>query len=230
MKRISLVLEILNNDNLIVKYDLNEQISSFIYSLLEKEFPQLHNEKGIKNFCFSNIIFTKSKFEKEGILVTNSKAHLLISSSEKRIIGSIVNSINSDRKVYKIDNIRFKINAVYNDDFLKIDKELNLKTVTPICVIDKNSDCISLLENKELFVEFLKKNMIHKNNFINDNIIIEIDEQSIKQKKILYKEKKLLSFLFNFKVTSSQELIQNSYYKGFGLKNSIGFGFVKIIK
>lgn len=78
MKRISIGLEILNHKDLIVNYSLNGEISSFIYSILRKEYPGLHESKEIKDFCFSNIIFKDAKYESDGIhLTNNSRAWLL---------------------------------------------------------------------------------------------------------------------------------------------------------
>lgn len=234
MNRISIVLEILNHKDLIVNYNLNWEISSFIYSILKNEYPRLHESKEIKDFCFSNIIFKDAKYESDAIhLTNNSRARLLFSSNDVNKLNSLILGLCDNNKNYSIGNINFKIHSIHPDNNIVIDNEVNFKTETPICVTsekDGKTYYVSLKDDEKLFIECLKKNMIHKNNFIDDSIDIEIDRTTIKQKRIAYKNTSIMGFLFNFKIKANKETIEKSFNGGFGTKNSLGFGYVNINK
>lgn len=232
MKRISVVLNIVNNDNLVVKYDLNEYISSFVYSQLEYNYPNLHGSKEIKDFCFSNIIFNGAKYERDGVHLSSScKYHLLISSSDSNKIRTIKNAININKnRVYRINNIGFKIDSVNNDDKYRITNCANLKAVTPICITDKDGSYVSLIDNEDLFISGLKKNILHKCSLREGDIDIVVDRETITRKRVSYKDSSIIGFRFNFKITCDSNILERSYYGGFGIKNALGFGFVKMNK
>ena len=227
MKRISLVLDILNYNNLIIKYDLNYETSSLIYSWLKDEFPELHDKKDNKGFCYSDIITPNSKNTPNGLSISSPKAYLNISSIHEDHILEIERKLNDNiGKIYDIDNIKIRVLKIYNDNHIDFSNSMNFWTLSPVCVSTIDNTEVSLLKTPEIFINSLKKNIINKYN-INSDVEINIDQKSIKQKSIAYKDGHILAFLFNFNIKSDVDIIKKIYYNGLGIKNSIGFGMIR---
>jgi CRISPR-associated endoribonuclease Cas6 len=230
MKRISLVLDILNYNNLIIKYNLNYETSSLIYSWLEDEFPELHDDKDNKGFCYSDIITPNSKNITHGISISTPKAYLNISSLHEDHILAIERKLNNNPgKIYDVDNIKFRVLKIYNDNHVDFSDNMDFWTLSPVCVSFIANEEVSLLNTPEIFINSLKKNIINKYN-ITSKLDINIDMKSIKRKKVTYKDGHILSFLFNFNIKGDVEIIKKIYYNGLGIKNSIGFGMIRKIK
>ena len=193
------------------------------------------HESGLPNkFSFFDVIFKNNTFSKDGIHISESKAHLIISSDNQDILDKLISNINN-QKVYRISNIIFKIVSIHNDDNINIPNDstinlIKLKTVSPIVINNYDEELyLSLINDEELFINGLKKNIITKIGKPSDIDII-IDKNTIKQKAVNYKGGLIIGFLFDFKIISNNDVILKSYYNGFGSKNAIGFGFVKQIK
>lgn len=234
MNRIKISLEVLNYNDLIVDYNLNHELSSFFYALLKDDFPKLHDDKKIKNFVFSNIILPNAVYLKEGIALKSSYACILFSSTDSKKVESIEKKLKIKNKVYEVLNIHFKVNEVYNDDLKVMGSSLFLRTVTPACItINKEGKetFISLIDEPELFAEYMKKNIISKAKCENNEWIeIEIDKNSVKRKLIKFKNCYIQGFLFDFNIKCSPRIMSIVLYNGIGVKNAIGLGFVKIRK
>lgn len=112
---------------------------------------------------------------------------IIISSNDVNKLNTLILGLCNNNKNYSIANVNFKIHSIHPDNNILIDNEVKFKTETPICVTaekDGKPYFVSLKDDENLFIECLKKNMIHKNNFVDDLIDIEIDRTSIKQKRI----------------------------------------------
>lgn len=242
MKRISIAIDILNFKNLKVSYDLNHEIQSLIYSLLENEYKDLHDEITIKDFTFTNLIFRECK--RSNIVELNtSKAYLNISSDDENKISAIIKVLTSDvNKIYYISNIKFTISDIKDIDKSVINNKVKLRTETPICLTAQKEELkyltnpnkkefpyISLIYDEDFFIKKLKHNILHKSNLFDDDIKININKKSIKRKSIPYKDGYIVCFHFEFEIEGKSEIIEKSYYAGFGTKNALGFGYVKLL-
>ena len=114
------------------EYDLKyfHKLQGFFYKLLiGTEFESLHDKKGYKFFCFSNI-FPIGNF-KEG-----DGRNLILSSSSKIFILTIMKKLNELIKYDKIINIgemQFKIKN-FSPLNIKIDKNFRIASATPIII------------------------------------------------------------------------------------------------
>jgi CRISPR-associated endoribonuclease Cas6 len=233
--RIEIGINILNYKGLNVKYNLNHEISSFIYDMLGIKYNELHDSLNKKDFCFSNIIFNKCRYSKS-IELSNNKGLLLISSIDNSKIEHLFNSLNSSKDVlHKIGNILFIINYVkkYRDD-IKINDfgKYRLSLISPVLVSDLSSDnksCFIGIEDikyKELLCNNISK-IVGKNILI-DNI--NIIDSSIKRKAVEYKGILLKGYLYDIEIKCDYDDINRLYYGGIGNRTALGFGMLKIKK
>ena len=225
MKRISLVLNVINSNNLVIEYYLNHEISSFVYSLIND--IELHDIKCANKFCFSNIIF-KNNTSNNGLHIHESKAHLLISSDLPNVISSIIKNVDYN-KIYKVSNILFKVVKIYEDNNINLNLPSKFKTFSPIVIEKFGGGEISLIDNPSFFISELKKTILNKIGRVADINII-IDNSTIINRGVRFKGGYIEGYLFNFEIQSEYDVILKSYYNGFGNKNAMGFGFVKQIK
>lgn len=232
MKRIGVSINILNYNNLIIDYSLHEQLNGFIYSLLKLKFPELHENRGIKDFNFSNLISPKAKYNKDGIHISQPRAYLNISSTDDDKINCIIEQLQNKSTIHKISNIDFRILSVYDDSINITGNHIKLRTTTPVCINTKTDDkerYVSLIEEKQLFLDNMKHNIKTKTGCSDIEIIIA--DKNIQRKSMKYKDGYITGYLFDFEIKCEDANILNTiYYNGVGIKNALGFGFVDLIK
>lgn len=232
MKRIFLKLEILNSTNLLIPFDLNNKISSWIYSIVGDKMPMLHDSENPKNFCFSNISLSKKEITKNGLMLLSKNAALIVSSTNCDFITHFLESIElNSRRPYQIGDIFFKIVDIKEDSIFPTANTFFMETITPICInykVDKKHIYINPIDHKELYIQQLKKNILSKTT-IDESIDLEIISNTIKHKSIKIKNGYVKAYHFSFMVSGSPEIIKHNYYSGFGVKNSQGFGLTNIL-
>ena len=113
--------------------DYHYQLQSFIYSLLENsvQFSHLHNKKGYKFFCFSNI------FSPAGTIDGHTDTRYIIVSSPRKDLIRHVESMLTRKRLYK-DPIRIGEMQLVIDDLRSFETNLKppftLITGTPIII------------------------------------------------------------------------------------------------
>lgn len=230
--RIEIGMDIINYRDLLVPYNLNREISSFLYSILQVSYNDLHDSIIKKDFCFSNIIFNKCKYNKT-IELTNNKGLLLVSSIDNNKIESIFTGLNAQKNtLHKIGNVLFFIKYVkkYRDNIELSAEKFKLSLITPIIISDLDHN------NKPCFIDISNSNYM---NLLSNNIskIIgrtitnnDINISNIKRKALEYKGIKLICYLYDIDIVCSEEEINQIYYQGIGSKTGLGFGMLKIKK
>ena len=235
MSRLIIHLKILKIGDLVIKFDLNHNIFGFISSLIKEDFPYLHDSRDPKEFCFSHMILKNHKVIKGvGIKVNSEEACLVISSSRQDIIDSIKNNI-FNQTINQIDNILFKVSSIKENNNFPNSNAFEFETVSPICINYKTADkkyetYSSPKKDIDMFISQLKKNMLRKSKLEEGIIHIDILTETIREKLIQVKNQKIKCYHFKFMVVGDNELIKNSFYSGFGVKNSQGFGLTDILK
>ena len=143
-----------------IKYnnDYHYYIQGFIYNILrDTDYHYVHDKKGNKFFCFSNI------FPYNSILRKNRYYYLIISSPDNRLIESIHKNLSKciGKSVF-FGSMKFNIISLktFSIDILS-SKAFKLKTETPI-IIRIPSDFIksekkyeSLLLEKRIFYKLI---------------------------------------------------------------------------
>lgn len=229
-------------------------LQSFIYSLLKgSKYDYLHNKKGYKFFCFSNIFPVTAKLSKNDI------RNLIISSPDYEFIEVIDSALNKNNSI-KVGNMDFTI--VDRQKILpKIRKNIPFKLITGTPIIIripfkkfkeynyeiKHYDYVYWKQDHpiQLFTSQLENNLLRKyNEFFNSKI--EKSKNFILQENIglfeRFRFKKQIStklmtnnrihtiigttWEFEFEGWGDMELIKFALDCGLGERNSFGFGFM----
>jgi CRISPR-associated endoribonuclease Cas6 len=173
MKRIFIELKIFNEG--LISYNLNHKISSFIYSLLSEDLPEIHNTKK-SNFTFSNIMFENFTPQKNGMKLKSNKGVVIISTTNEKIVDVLINNIKYNKN-YQLDNFYFNIINIKLDSDKILNDVVCFKTITPICLTKAYIREDGKLRQKFLsphddeYKEYFLKNILNKTD---RNIVILI--------------------------------------------------------
>ena len=236
-------------------YDLmyHHKLQGFLYDLLrDSSYSGLHDRRGYKFFCFSNIF--PSVDMREGDV-----RRFLISSPDVGLIGVFVkglDSIQCNKERVNIGEMSFSVKCVSILE-PKVDRSCVLAAGTPIVVrIPKaNYSRYGIVppENYEYvywrkqypfdaFVKQLEDNLFKKyNTFYGTRLeAFPIFEQFTFQKQVCNhlvidgREVKVFGsiwrFTFNYLYGDKQKVVQFGLDTGLGELNSIGYGFTNITK
>ncbi len=220
-------------------YKYYHKLQGWLYSLLKNTFyKDLHDKKGEKYFCFSNI-FPPPRTQMD-VIKENQIKNLLISSPNNNLIHVLwkkikkTNFLNIGEMHFLLENIT-KITTQINDNII-------IDTKTPILLRTKNNQywnpkkgddfapfLLSLEENlRKKYEKFYGIKLKEEPFFENFKFIDSVVNHLILNKK----EAKVYGSLWNFGFTSltrtQKELLRFSFDAGFGERNSYGFGFVDL--
>lgn len=228
-------------------YDLryNHKLQGFIYNLIkETPYSALHDKRGYKFLCFSNIMPPKN-------IKKGEKRTLIISSPDNALI-KFLNERLKEEKEINIGEMMFKLEDTL---LLKpiIQKDCTLISGTPIIIrtAKKNYEKYGIISKYdyiywrkqypfEIFIEQLEANLFKKYNEFHKtkNEEFKIFEQFIFKKEVCNhiiingKEQKVFGsiwqFIFNNLDEKRKEILQFGLDCGFGEMNSFGFGFMNI--
>lgn len=228
-------------------FQYHHKVQGFIYSLLRNtEFENLHDKKGYKFFCFSNI-FKSNKSD-------NKIYNLIISSPSKDFIEQV------SYQLHKIIDNQIPIEIGILFELVSYKKLENEKLVFPLQIITGSPIVLriplSLYEKYkvesapyksiywrsnhpvQLFVEALEKNLKKKYfEFTNIQIDYRIFETFNFKKQVSTKLEignSLIPIIgslwgFGFSKKVSKELQLFALDCGLGERNSLGFGFMNTI-
>ena len=211
------------------------EIQGFIYSLIkDTRFNYLHDLKGFKFFCFSNV------------WVNSKEYNLIISSPNQKLIKTIY------YKLKTIDILRLGEDSytLIEVNLINLPKKFNyFKTSTPIVLFHNqimNNHCYSFKNdniNYAWFFNRLKENAFKKYNaFYDDEYYFEeplFDSFSFKREVAIpferYNHKFLLigSLWDNLTCNinkSNRKFYEFIYESGLGEKNSTGMGFINNVR
>jgi CRISPR-associated endoribonuclease Cas6 len=236
-------------------YDLkyHHKLQGFIYSLLDgTPYVKLHDKRGYKFFCFSNI------FPPEDAKAGATR-NLLISSPDLGMINAIEKSLKElqeEGKTVNVGEMSFKIDSISRLE-LKIGRSCTLVTGTPIVVrIPKgNYERYGIKPPKgydyvywrkrysfEAFIKQLEDNLLKKYNEFHGGSLegFPLFEQFMFKKQVCShiviggKEVRVFGsiweFLFSYLNINKEQrkILQFGLDCGFGELNSMGFGFVNV--
>ena len=210
-------------------------VQGFLYSLLQDtEFSELHNRKGFKFFTYSNIFPINDFFP-------DKEKTLIVSSPSKKLIEAFYEGLKDKNHIYLSDT-PLKIVEV---KIFSIKPTGKFITATPIVVQKKPGVYLSFEQGDtvELFLERIKENAIKKYNaFYNDELSLEEELFDLLKfhkevAMILKKDDKEFTVIGSL-WSLLQKRIPKGYIKfyrfildcGLGEKNSLGFGFLNVIK
>ena len=231
-------------------YDLRyyHKSQGFVYGLLEgTPYGGLHDGRGYKFFCFSNI-FPPQDFKRGGI------RHFMISSPNEELLDFFRDRLAKTERV-NVGDMSFAVKGV---SVLRprMTRSCTLITATPIIVriprenygrygIKPPKDYAYLYWRKNYpfnaFVKQLEDNLVKKyNEFYGASLEpTPTFEQFIFQKQVCNhviiggREVRvfgsLWKFIFSYLSNEKQKILQFGLDVGFGELNSLGFGFMNIV-
>lgn len=233
------------------EYDIKyyHKLQGFIYSLL-KDTPYyiLHDKGGYKFLCFSNIFPPKN--------TKKDDSRSLIISSPDTVLVKLLKEKMLERGNACVGELVFKIEEVSILE-PKIQKNCNLITGTPIIIRiqkwnyekygikpPKDYEYVFWRKNYsfEAFIRQLEANLFKKYNEYHETEIKEfrIFEQFLFKKQVCNhiiingKEEKVFGsiweFIFNYLDNEQRKILQFGLDCGFGEMNSMGFGFMNVVR
>lgn len=233
-------------------YDANyyHKMQGFLYNRLRDSIYQpLHNRKGSKFFCFSNIFPGGRK----SIIEEGARKHFIISSPDAPFIKTLQEALLADKKI-NIGEMQFELEdaRLLNQ---RITTQCVLSTATPIIIripqyryaeYGISSDYPYAFWKPEhdfnAFLKQLSENLIKKYNEYHKT---EVEEQPLFQQFMYegtfplhpiidHKEQTFIGsywkFIFQGMTKEQQDILQFGIDCGFGELNSLGFGFVNMVK
>lgn len=224
-------------------------LQGLIYNMLrDSEYSVVHDKKGYKFFCFSNI-FPAHDLKQRDIL------HLLISSPDPNFIKSIVSHLqerNRSGEKVSVGSMEFNVKNV-KSLHISLRVPFTLITGTPIVVrvprekyekfgVKTRYPYEYLFWRKEhpleMFVEQLEDNLRKKyKEFTGMDAATEPIIQRLRFKKQVSTRMFIKGFEqivigsiweFSFSDSSQEQLIEFGFDAGFGERNPLGFGFLNL--
>lgn len=250
--RVKITFLLQRNSNLPVNY--NYYLASLIYKILyhssHKFSNFLHNQgfefegKHFKLFTFSQLLFEKKRIEGDKIINLGENITWFISSIKDEFIQHFIDGLFKKSKITleKETLLPERVETIAQPELDGTDKFTCLSPITMSTKVDRNgSPHLHYLRIDEPgFKENVKENLIRKYNLIHGNAPQNTDfEMEFNQGYL--NANKTISRLINFKrinirgytvpfiVKGNPELVKVGYECGFGDKNSLGFGMVKLL-
>ena len=228
------MIELISKENFSYNEINKHSIQGFLYSPFKLEYPDFHDTKGFKFFCFSDVFPTNDYKEGE-------KKNLIVSSPDKSFI-QFLNSKLCGEKM--IAGHPFKIEA----RIIKVPFKRIWITGSPIVLYkdNKNNIYYSFERDKDLlfFLDRIKDNALKKYNaFYNENLTLDgsiFDKLVFNKEVVINTIKRGNEFIIIGSMWKNleKEYVSQNYKKfysflmetGLGEKNSMGFGFINPIK
>jgi CRISPR-associated endoribonuclease Cas6 len=232
-------------------------LQAFIYSLLENSFhfSRLHNKKGYKFFCFSNI-FSSTRLDD-----SHANTRYIIVSSPSidfiRYIKSVLARKKTNKDLISIGNAQFTIDDIRSFE-TRLKPPFTLITGTPIIMrISKERYQKFNIETKypydyvywrkeyplEMFTQQLEENLCAKyaeftgREIIRENRLPIIHKLTFRKQistRIYFHDTEQIvigsTWEFSFDNELNMELLQFGLDCGLGERNSMGFGFMNLKK
>ncbi len=238
--RLLLTMKSLQNHKM--NFEYHGKIQGFVYSFLKNSnFDQLHDKKGYKFFCFSNVFRSKN----------SDNYHLIISSPNIELINYIyeeIKKIIDKRMLVSIDSL-FLVIKVIKIPEKNLKYPLTIITQSPIILrihvskyygkISHTAPYKSILWRSDhpvnLFIDALEDNMKKKyTDFTGKQIKKQIFERYDFKKQVSTKIEQESSKVpiigslweIEFSAAISSDIQKFALDCGLGERNSLGFGFV----
>ena len=134
----------------------------------------------------------------------------------------------------KIGSAEFVVSSVEVLKEHAIGSRVRFATLSPISVTTiRNGKTYDLYPNDSKFYENLRKNLIKKYNALYgkepSDYKLEIEVLKVKPKRIKVKNTYHRCVEMVFEAEGCKELLEIGYKAGFGERNSMGFGMVKVV-
>jgi len=222
--------------------DLNYSyhLASAIYRAIERADPStsidLHLPNVPKFFTFSKLMIPEKRIENGKILIESDEVYLFFSTMKDKTAQKLVEGLFMKPEI-KIGDTKMDLSQIEVLREKKIGRREKFVTLSPINVskVENNGErrAVDLYPTQEEFYEVLARNLVRKYTLFygkepeSCELIFEVEE--FKPKRILVKDTWHRCCEMVFKAEGNPELLEMGYKAGFGSKNSMGFGMVKVV-
>ena len=225
-----------------IPFNYNLALAGAVYGPIKRIDPDLaysiHSSANYKFFTFSFLQIPKRKITENGIYILDG-AYFFVSSPIKEIIHCFVEGVLEKPEVV-IDKVHFDVESVEILKHPHFNGKDVFSTLSPIIVRtaeeeNGNLRIIDLYPTNPKFYENLKNNLFNKYEALyhdkREDISISFSKPfSTKCKRIQIKNTHHRASFMVFEAEGDTELLELGYETGFGEKNSMGFGMVKITR
>lgn len=230
-------------------YLLTSLIYRIIYRSSHKFSSFLHNHgfefkgKHFKLFSFSQLLFEKKIRENENLISLGSNIDWLVCSIKDEFVQHFIDGLFKKPEIILGKEILIpqKVETIALPQFNGSNRFTCLSPITMSTKVERDGKLHMHYLNIEepAFKEKIKENLITKYCLIygkepgNPDFEMEFDRDYLKRGKnisrlIDFKGIKIRGYTVPFTLKGDQELIKVGYKCGFGDKNSLGFGMVKV--
>jgi len=254
--RLKIILEQSKPEQLIpINYQY--YLSSFIYSTLESADSEyslwLHDNgyksgnKAFKFFTFSLLNLRDWELQGTSIKIKSPRIEFTISLYTQKMAEKFVAGMFKDKTMNIFDrNTRanFKIKTIEAVPEIEFNEQMFFRAKSPIAIKQNRESAnedIYIGPDHPKFTELLKKNLEEKyvTKCIMDNMAVStegIEEiniigdykgKLIKIREGDYSETCVKGYFCTFEIVGNSEMIKLGYETGFGINNSLGFGFTE---
>ena len=230
MKRIFIRLRIIDIDNNnLIPCSYNHQLFSLVMNFVDDK--SLHEEKAYKKFVFSKLNISFDKIINKNFRLNDSNISFTISADEKWV-NLLLKNIDY-KKIYNIGNLEVRLVEVKTYDVDYSNKNLILfQTDSPV-VIKTNRDTKKtyLSPDDDRYDELLKQNIERKLGNKIDDFNLVIDNGTVKRKAVKIKNNYVIAYTYSGIIKSNDsKVIETICNMGLGSKNTMGFGYIKVLK
>lgn len=223
-----------------IPFNYNLALAGAIYGFIKRADLDLaysiHSSTDYKFFTFSWLRIPERKISEKGIFV-NGNAHFFVSSPIGRMVTAFIEGL-FERPYIEIDRTRFEVDTIKILKSPKFTRKMVFSTLSPIIVRTAEEESshlriIDLYPTDQKFYENLKSNLIEKYRKLYNDKKEDISFSkpiSVKPVRIRIKNTFHRASHMIFEANGDSELLRLGYETGFGEKNSMGFGMVRISK
>ncbi|MCS7121796.1 MAG: CRISPR-associated endoribonuclease Cas6 [Archaeoglobaceae archaeon] len=223
----------------VIDVNYSYHLSSAIYKAIERASPRtsidLHFPNVPKFFTFSKLMIPEMKIEADKIIVESETVHFFFSTPKNELAQKLVEGLFLKPEI-KIGPSKFILSQVEVLEEKKISEKEKFVTLSPINVskVDqKTKKAVDLYPTQKEFYDVLKQNLVKKYclfyNKEPECNWLEFEPIVFKPKRIKIKNTWHRCVEMVFKAEGNPELLEIGYKAGFGAKNSMGFGMVKMV-
>ena len=223
----------------LIPFNYNLALAGAVYGPIKRVdidlASKIHSSTDYKYFTFSLLQIPEREISSQGIYVVDG-CYFLVSSPIRDIVTCFVEGILEHPEV-RIGPVHFDVESVEVLKMPKFNGNVTFSTVSPIIVRTAQKDddrlrIIDLYPTDAKFYENLKSNLIKKYKDLRNEEKDEISFSapfSTKFMRIQIKDTYHRASLMKFEAEGDGELLKLGYEAGFGEKNSMGFGMVRVV-
>jgi len=234
-------VDINNPDGERIPFDYQYSLASAMYSKLklidEKLARDLHESKGFRHFCFSNLLLGDHESDRQGLRF--SKAKLIISSPSEEFIRDFAEGFLLEPQL-RIDSAILQVAKVEILPKNEFDSVMRLRTLSPIItrtIRENEGEKIEweLYPRDGKFYDNIHSNLMERymdfHGVAPDNDCFEITQVHwFKPKRVSVAGTPRRCSLMEFTMTASEELMDFAFHSGLGEKQAMGFGCVGLVE